>query len=67
MHWAGLVPAVGDGVEQVAHAGVLHALLCGAEVVIHHLVDYFVRDAAATICNPERTQNGTVTGGNRCR
>lgn len=49
MHRAGLVSTVGDAVEEVAHAGVLCALLSRAEVVVHHFVDNVVRDAAATV------------------
>lgn len=49
MHGAGLISTVGDVVEQVAHAGVLCALLSRAEVVVHHLVHYVVRDAASTV------------------
>lgn len=54
VHWAGLVPAVCNAVEQVAQAGVLNAVLSSAEVVIHHFVDYLVRDAASTVRNPKR-------------
>lgn len=49
MHRVGLVPTVGNVVEEVAHAGVLCALLSRAEVVVHHLVYNVVRYAAATV------------------
>lgn len=49
MHRAGLVSTVGNVVEEVAHAGVLCALLSRAEVVVHHLVYNIVRDAATTV------------------
>lgn len=49
MHRAGLVSSVGNVVEEVAHAGILCALLSCAEVVIHHLVYDVVRDAATAI------------------
>lgn len=49
MHGAGLVPTVGNVVEEVAHAGVLCALLSRAEVVVHHLVYDVVRDATTTV------------------
>lgn len=49
MHGAGLISTVGDGVEEVAHAGVLRALLCRAEVVVHYFVDYIVRDATSAV------------------
>lgn len=52
VHGVGLVPAVGDGVEQVAHAGVLRALLGRAEVVVRHLVDDVVGDSSASVGNP---------------
>lgn len=52
MHGVGLVPAVGDGVEQVAHAGVLRALLGRAVVVVHHLVDDVMGDSSASVGNP---------------
>ena len=54
MHGAGLVPTVGNVVEEVAHAGVLCALLSRAEVVVHHLVHNVVRDAATTVWNPKK-------------
>ena len=53
MHRAGLISTVGNVVEEVAHTGVLCTLLCGAEVVVHHLVDYFVRDASSTVRDPK--------------
>lgn len=49
VHGARLVSTVGNAVEEVAHAGVLCALLSGAEVVVHHLVYDIVRDAATTV------------------
>lgn len=49
VHGARLGPTVGQGVEDVAHAGVLGALLGRAEVVVHHLVLNVVGDAAATV------------------
>lgn len=49
MHRAGLVSTIGNVVEEVAHAGVLCTLLSSAEVVIHHLVYYIVRDATTTV------------------
>ena len=49
MHGVRLIPTVGNVVEEVAHAGVLCALLSRAEVVVHHLVYYIVRYAAATV------------------
>lgn len=49
MHGVGLVAAVGDGVEQVAHAWVLSALLCRAVVVLHHLVQNVVGDSTAPV------------------
>lgn len=49
MHRAGLVSTVGNVVEEVAHAGVLCALLSRAVVVVHHLVYNIVRDAATTV------------------
>lgn len=49
MHGVGLVSTVGNVVEEVAHAGVLRALLSRAEVVVHHLVYNIVRDATATV------------------
>lgn len=49
VHGAGLVSTVGNVVEEVAHAGVLCALLGRAEVVVRHLVDDVVRDAAAAV------------------
>lgn len=49
MHRVGLVPTVGNGVEEVVHAGVLRALLSRAEVVVHHLVYYIVRDASPAV------------------
>ena len=52
MHGVGLVSTVGNAVEEVAHAGVLHALLRCAEVVVHHLVDDIVRDSTAAVRNP---------------
>lgn len=52
MHGVGLVAAVGDGVEQVAHARVLSALLCGAVVVVHHLVHDVVGDSTAPVRDP---------------
>lgn len=52
MHGVGLVAAVGDGVEQVAHARVLGALLCRAVVVVHHLVHDVVGDSTASVRDP---------------
>lgn len=52
MHRAGLVSTVGNVVEEVAHAGVLCALLSRAVVVVHHLVNDIVRDATSTVWNP---------------
>lgn len=49
MHGTRLRAAVGDVVEQVAHAGVLSTLLSSAEVVVHHLLQDAVRDAAASV------------------
>lgn len=49
MHWVRLIPTVGNAVEEVAHAGILRALLSCAEVVVHHLIYDAVRDAATTI------------------
>lgn len=56
MHGVGLVPAVGDVVEDVAHAGVLGALLGRAEVVVHHFVHDAVRNSAAAVGNPAREE-----------
>ena len=56
MHGARLGPAVGHGVEQAAHAGVLVALLRCAEVVVHHLVLVGVGNAAAAVRDPEETR-----------
>ena len=62
VHGAGLGPAVGHGVEEAAHAGVLVALLCRAEVVVHHLVLVGVGDATAAVRDPgegrERSEAG---------
>lgn len=49
MHRAGVVSTVGNGVEEVAHARILCALLSCAEVVVHHLVYYIVRYPATTV------------------
>lgn len=49
MHRVGLVSTIGNVVEEVAHAGILCALLSRAEVVVHHLVYNIVRNAAATV------------------
>lgn len=49
MHGVGLVSTVGDVVEDVAHPGILCAVLGRAEVVVHYLVDNIVRYAAATV------------------
>lgn len=54
MHGAGLVPAVGNVVEEVAHARILCTLLSGAEVVVHHLVYDVVRDTATTVRDPRQ-------------
>lgn len=52
MHGVGLVAAVGDGVEQVAHARVLSALLRRAVVVVHHLVHDVMGDSTAPVRDP---------------
>ena len=62
MHGAGLGPAVGHGVEEAAHAGVLVALLCRAEVVVHHLVLVGMGDAAAAVRDPEDRRERTESG-----
>lgn len=49
VHGVGLVSTVGDAVEQVAHAGILSALLSRAEMVIHHFVYDVVRDSTAAV------------------
>lgn len=49
MHRTGLVSTVGNVVKEVAHAWVLCALLRCAEVVVHHLFDYIVRDPATAV------------------
>jgi len=54
VHGARLGPVVGHGVEDVAHAGVLGALLGRAEVVVHHLVLDVVGDATAAVRDPAR-------------
>lgn len=61
MHGAGLVPTVGNVVEEVAHAGVLCALLSRAEVVVHHLVYDVVRDATTTVWNPEKEKKNILS------
>lgn len=52
MHGPRLRAAVGDVVEKVAHAGVLSTFLSSAEVVVHHLLQDAVRDAAASVGYP---------------
>lgn len=49
MHGAGLGAAVGDVVEEVAHAWVLGTLLGRAEVVVHDLVQDPVRDSSPAV------------------
>lgn len=49
VHGVGLVAAVGDVVEQVAHARVLSALLRCAVVIVHHLVHNVVGDSTAPV------------------
>lgn len=52
MHGTRLRTTVGDVVEQVAHTGVLGALLSCAEVVVHHFLQNTVRDASTTVRYP---------------
>lgn len=60
MHRAGLVPAVGNGVEQVAHTRILCALLSCAEVVVHHLVYDIVGYATTAVRNPKKKEGNRV-------